>query len=85
MQERLLDVADSDTKTLSADRIVYPTRGRRTRATWQAGNRLSTGSAGEPWSRARNDTKKGGSGTSRCDSEIVDTFKQVKSHSGMDA
>ena len=56
-QERLLDLAESGTKTLSADRIVH--RRCRTRAAWQIGNGLSTGSAGEPWSRARDDTKKG--------------------------
>ena len=58
-QGRLLDLAQSDTKTLSADRIVHPTRRCRAKPTWQAGNGLSTESAGEPWSRARDDTKKG--------------------------
>ena len=58
-QRRLPDVSESDTKTLCADRIVHPTRSRRTRTTWQVGNGLSAVSAGEPRSRPRHDTKKG--------------------------
>ena len=57
-QERFLDFADGDTKTLRGGRVVHTTRRNRRRATWQVGNGLSTGSAGEPWSRARDDPKK---------------------------
>ena len=58
-QGRLLDLAESDIKTLNADRIVQPTKRCRAIATWQAGNGRSAGSAGEPSSRARDDPKKG--------------------------
>ena len=60
-QEHLLDLAESDTKTLSADRIVHPTRRRRTRTMWQAGNGLRTGGAGERG--VVHETTRGGSGT----------------------
>ena len=80
-QGRPLHLAESGAKTLSADRIFRPTRRRRTKTTWQAWSGLSTRSAGDPCSRARDDTKNGRSGICKCDSENVDTFKQVKSHS----
>ena len=79
-QGLLLDLRESDTKTLSADRIVPPTRRCRTMATWQAGKR--TQSAREVLASrgvGHEKTRRRDSGTSGCDFENVDSFKQVKS------